>query len=343
MIIQCRKCETRFRFDETLIQGDGVWVRCSRCQHVFFQERKAGELLSPASAVSPEIPSVKISDARNMTDDRFSAAGGQPSPVEMEKAAMPPLPEMEREIHPEIEKDISLEGLEMGMVSESLSGSVTSGEKEGDIEEEEEDEQEEFAEVTTGRRRWGRTLLKLFALVLLLAVVSGGVSLWVVPEIRTQALEWASSWIHGVPVIEKLLGMEPKGREAAVSPVRIKDVRQRTVANLLAGNLLVIEGVAVNQSSFPLARISVRLTVADAYDVNLGEKISYCGNILTDTELSTLAEAEIQRELSTPRGTDASNERIEPNMEIPFMIVFNQEKAGVLKTRVTLASAERIP
>ena len=39
MIIQCRKCETRFRFDENLMEGDGVWVRCSRCQHVFFQER----------------------------------------------------------------------------------------------------------------------------------------------------------------------------------------------------------------------------------------------------------------------------------------------------------------
>ena len=50
MIIQCRKCETRFRFDETLIEGDGVWVRCSRCQNVFFQERPSGE--TPSSAPS---------------------------------------------------------------------------------------------------------------------------------------------------------------------------------------------------------------------------------------------------------------------------------------------------
>ena len=48
MIIQCRKCETRFRFDETQVEGEGFWVRCSRCRDVFFQERSTvGEPLSP--------------------------------------------------------------------------------------------------------------------------------------------------------------------------------------------------------------------------------------------------------------------------------------------------------
>ena len=126
-------------------------------------------------------------------------------------------------------------------------------------------------------------------------------------------------------------------------PVGIKDVRQRSVANLLAGNLRVIEGIAVNQSSTPLARIRVRLVISDAFDVVLGEKTVYCGNLLTDAELSTLAEVEIQRELSIPQGSDISNERILPNGEIPFMIVFSQEQAGAIKTVVTPAGADRIP
>ncbi|MBU1184138.1 MAG: zinc-ribbon domain-containing protein [Proteobacteria bacterium] len=341
MIIQCRKCETRFRFDETLIEGDGVWVRCSRCQHVFFQEKQAAEPLSAASAVGPEIPSVKISDAKHITDDHFSTAEEQPPRVEIERTEMPPpLAQAEREIHPEIEKEISLEGLEMGMVRKSLGGPVTPGEKEE--EEEEEEEQEELIEVATGRRRWGRAILKLFALTLFIVIVSGVVSLWIFPEIRTQVLEWAYPWLRGVPAIEKLLGTELKGREAASSPVRIKDVRQRSVANLLVGNLHVIEGVAVNQSPYPLARITVRLVISDAYDVTLGEKISYCGNILTDAELGALAETEIQRELSTLQGTDVSNERIEPKGEIPFMFVFSQEQAGAVKTTVTPAGAERV-
>jgi predicted Zn finger-like uncharacterized protein len=335
MIIQCQKCETRFRFDETLIEGDGVWVRCSRCQHVFFQEKQVAEPLSAASAVGPEIPSVKISDAKHITDDHFSTAEEQPHRVEIERTEMPSsLVQAERGIHPEIEKEISLEGLEMGVVRKSLGGPATQGEKE--------EEEEELIEVATGRRRWGRAILKLFALMLFIVIVSGGVSLWIFPEIRTQVLEWAYPWLRGVPAIGKLLGTELKGREAASSPVRIKDVRQRSVANLLVGNLHVIEGVAVNQSPYPLARISVRLVISDAYDVTLGEKISYCGNILTDAELGALAETEIQRELSTPQGTDVSNERIEPKGEIPFMFVFSQEQTGAVKTTVTLAGAERV-
>ena len=58
----------------------------------------------------------------------------------------------------------------------------------------------------------------------------------------------------------------------------------------------------MNQAPYPLARIKVRLVIADAYDVVLGEKIVYCGNLLTDAELGALAEAEIQRELSIPTG-----------------------------------------
>ena len=38
MIINCRQCRTKYAFDDTLMQGDGVWMRCSRCQHVFFRD-----------------------------------------------------------------------------------------------------------------------------------------------------------------------------------------------------------------------------------------------------------------------------------------------------------------
>ena len=134
-----------------------------------------------------------------------------------------------------------------------------------------------------------------------------------------------------------------KTRETSQAPVRIKDVRQRSVTNLLVGTLRVIEGTAVNQSSTPLANVRVRLVISDAYDVVLGEKIAYCGNLLTDAELNTLAEAEIQRELSTPQGTDVPNQRIAPNGEIPFMIVFSQEQAGAIKTVVMPAGADLVP
>ena len=336
MIIQCRKCETRFRFDDHLMEVDGVWVRCSHCQHVFFQERTAGD----PSAAEPEIPSVRISDARRTLDDRFPVADEHPLPIGV-KAEIPPQPREDAEIPPpvEFEKEPSLEGLEADLGKGPLGGQAAGVEKE----EEAAEVEEEAAAVGTGRRRWGRTLVRLIALTVFIVIVAGAVYLYLFPDVRTQVLAWASPWLRGVPVLENLIGAEMKSSVTVLTPVRIKDVRQRSVANLLTGNLGVIEGVAVNQASYPLARIRVRLVIADAYDIVLGEKIVSCGNLLTDAELGTMAETEIQRELSIPQGSDVSNERIVPNGEIPFMIVFNQEQAGAIKTTVIPAGADRIP
>ena len=51
MIIQCRQCRTKFRFDDSLMQGNGVWLRCSRCGHVYFQENP---LLKPEKDLPSE-------------------------------------------------------------------------------------------------------------------------------------------------------------------------------------------------------------------------------------------------------------------------------------------------
>ena len=335
MIIQCRKCETRFRFDDTLIEGDGVWVRCSRCQHVFFQQRSAGD----ASAVEPEIPSVRISDARRNSDDRFPAAGERLKRTETQAEEVPPTPiRAEREPEADFGREPSIQELGEDLGKETLAGPAAADEKESM-----EMVEEEPPEGGTGRTGWGRTFLKLIALLVFVVVVAGTVYLYLFPQIRTQVLTWAAPWLRGVPVLENLVAPEMKNGGTVLAPVRIKDIRQRSVANLLAGNLRVIEGVAVNQASYPLARIRVRLVIADAYDVVLGEKIVYCGNLLTDAELGALAEAEIQRELSIQQGSDVSNERIAPNGEIPFMIVFNQEQAGAIKTTVIPGGADRLP
>jgi predicted Zn finger-like uncharacterized protein len=334
MIIQCRKCETRFRFDEKLIDGDGVWVRCSRCQNVFFEERPNGEILSSAPA-GLEIPSVRISDAKRTQNDHFPLSEERVPRVEKEKTEIPSYSaaELESGVHPEIDDMPVSDGVETVMEKESLGIPIAGGD---DI-----DEEIEIPETEPVQRRWGLAILKIIALMVVTALITGGVSLWLFPEIRPQTLEWVSPWLREVPGIDKLLGTE-KRSVTTLDPVRIKDVRQRSVTNLLVGTLRVIEGVAVNQSSYALANIRVRLVISDAYDVVLSEKKVSCGNILTDAELNTLAEAEIQRELSNAQGTDVSNQRVEPNGEIPFMIVFSQEQAGAIKTVVMPAGADRI-
>ncbi|MDI6616800.1 MAG: zinc-ribbon domain-containing protein, partial [Syntrophaceae bacterium] len=54
MIIECKKCGTKYRFDESQIEGDGVWVRCTRCEVTFFQESPLAEPPPPVEALEPE-------------------------------------------------------------------------------------------------------------------------------------------------------------------------------------------------------------------------------------------------------------------------------------------------
>ncbi len=46
MIIHCKNCGTKYRFEKTKVAGDGVWVRCTRCGNVFFQENPLAEISS---------------------------------------------------------------------------------------------------------------------------------------------------------------------------------------------------------------------------------------------------------------------------------------------------------
>lgn len=340
MIIQCRKCETRFRFDDKLMAGDGVWVRCSRCQHVFFEENPAAEKRPVQPEAVREVPSVRISEARRIPEDHFDVnaeltpSRGMGADESYAGAGQTPGPSLALDEEPVIERvDRTLfQGTE-GLRDETA-------DREGDDEEEEE---EGVAAHDGPVRRWGSRILKILLLAILAALLAGLVGLWFFPEVRNEVLEWASPGLRGIPGVERVFAPAPASRETVLSPVRLKDIRQRTVANLLGGNLQVIEGVAVNQAPYPLAKIRVRLVISDAYDVLLGERIVYAGNLLTDAELGALAEPEILRELSTPQGSDVPNEKVAPNAEIPFMIVFSQEQAGAIKTVVSPLGAERVP
>lgn len=49
MIIQCEKCQTRFRLDDSRVTAKGVKVRCTKCKHVFTVQKEdtGAELLEP--------------------------------------------------------------------------------------------------------------------------------------------------------------------------------------------------------------------------------------------------------------------------------------------------------
>ena len=281
MIISCQKCATKFRFDETLIEGDGVWVRCSRCRNVFFQDNPGKEKTG--------LPSIRVEEEKT---------------------------------------DVSSEE------TEDLDELIRNAEqiRNQEIEEEEETERE-----IKGGGLWRPWKLAAYIVIAMLMLYV--VSFRFFPWIGEQAWERISL---PIPWMEKMRGEDLQGEIFDQPRVKLKDIRQRFVNNILLRNLRVIEGAVSNSSDFPITSIRVRGRLYDAYAMVVGEQMSYCGNYLTDEELGFLTENEIQRELSNPQGSDVSNNRIAKNGQIPFMIVFCHEPGDVRKTTVAFAGAERL-
>jgi predicted Zn finger-like uncharacterized protein len=322
MIIQCPKCETQYRFDDSLMGEDGVWVRCTRCQNVFFHPQTVARKLGE----STEIPSVRITDAKRAPEDR--------SPQEYDKGQV--IQGM-NDTEPQRVSETFSEGSEPSVDFIKESSLSPKNGKEKEVEKE-----ETLPRQQKRKRRWGRIILAIVAGCLFIVIAVGAVVCALYPDMRNSAIRYVKPYLQSIPALEKFFPEEKKDLNVSLDYLIIKDLRQRTVTNLVAGSLQVIEGIASNNADYPVSGVKIRLVLSDPYDAVLGQKMVYCGNILTDEELGAMTEPEIQKELSNPQGSDFPSGRILPKGEIPFMLVFTQDQtAGAIKTTVTVAGADR--
>jgi predicted Zn finger-like uncharacterized protein len=335
MIIQCRKCETKFRFDENLIAKEGGWVRCSRCRHVFYQDA-VGDRIAPQE-VQPEAERMQDTigpEEKGGRDISDVAAGmaGSGADIKPEKERDEAIFSRAKEIREAMEeKDIEYAVKEFDDLED-----LTEGKSETEPAEE---IQEAPAGVIKKKRGfWGRTFAFLFIL-LFITLLLGGLYLWVFPQARQQAMDILSPYC---PLIERL-GKDRGRQDQVAGRVALQDIRQHFVNNWLMGNLRIVEGTAVNTEKYPLTRIQVRGRLYNKEGVLLTEKVSFCGNLLTDAELATLTEEEFQRKLTQPQGSNVSNERISSRGQIPFTIIFAyHDQPSVAKTTVMVSGAEKL-
>lgn len=308
MIIQCRQCRTKFRFDDSLMEGDGVWVRCSHCRHVFFQENPQAvkhEIEQDTEGIAAHSrESGHDEDVAVFLDDVMKAKGGF-----HDDAAL----EIERPVKSETDKDGSVVNAELRM--------------EEDIKREEE----------VPRKKSGRILRIAVWSILVIVIIPAFIYFILFPQVGDRLLQVADKYVD-----LGFLGLGPTRPEVVTGQVKLQDIRQRILNNQIMGPIRIVEGMAVNQADYPISRIAVKGEIVDAYAVVLGERVVYAGNILNDEELTILPEEDIVKRLSRPEGANNSNDKIVPNGMIPFMIVFTREPTGVIKTTVKTVGAERL-
>jgi predicted Zn finger-like uncharacterized protein len=306
MVAQCKKCQTKFKFDETLIKGEGIWVRCNQCKNVFFLENPAE---AGKTAPGDEEKNIDTEDMKEYSPELKSAA-----PKGVIKDQKEDKNQQETVAVMDIEKKVG----DIGKYKSVEAGKVHDERPDRDKIPEEKTREKQV----TSR---GRQLVYLLMVLLI-----GGVYFTFFAETGWQT------------AFEQIFGISKKSEEVGPAQVDLADVRQRLVSNMTIGTIRVLEGTAINRSAFPMTRIKVKGEVTDAYTVVLGVRESYCGNLLNADELATMTEDQIQKELSNPQGSDVSNDRILPQGRIPFMIVFTREPAGVVKTFATPVGAERL-
>lgn len=328
MIIQCRQCRTKFFFEDSMMQGDGLWMRCSRCEHVFFQDNPFVEKpeteapLVSGSVFSEDSPSDEI--MVDLSKEAPPRSGRDEDVVRFLDNVMEAKSGLNEQVNLEMEKTRRESRSREKFVTTERSSAV------GDLNQEGASSTQRKQLSKKGAKKTWKVVVWSVLVIVVIPVV---IYFVMFPQIGDRFVEIAHKYI-GDP--------EPARPEVVIGQVKLQDIRQRMVNNNVLGEIRVMEGTAINQADYPISRIAIKGAIVDAYAVVLGERTSYAGNVLTDEELTNLPEEEMLRKLSRPEGNNNSNNKIVPNGQIPFMIVFAREPAGVIKTTVTTIGAERL-
>jgi predicted Zn finger-like uncharacterized protein len=110
--------------------------------------------------------------------------------------------------------------------------------------------------------------------------------------------------------------------------ITVSDVNAAFVKNKLTGDLLVISGEAVNEYSNPRAAIQIKGMVYGANGEVLSSKNAFCGNPLTEEQLSTMSMDKIEAAMANQFGDSLANMEVAPGKAIPFVIVIAKPPEG---------------
>lgn len=110
--------------------------------------------------------------------------------------------------------------------------------------------------------------------------------------------------------------------------IAISKVDAMFVKNKLVGDLLVISGEAVNEFSKPRAAIQIKGMVYGANGEVLSSKNAFCGNPLTEEQLSTMPLEKIEAAMANQFGDSLANMEVAPGVSIPFVIVIAKPPTG---------------
>lgn len=142
-------------------------------------------------------------------------------------------------------------------------------------------------------------------------------------------------WFSSKPFMTGTVGVfktDQSVTSSSAQEIKLLNIRQRLVYNVKLGkSIRVIEGIAENSTSYPVSKIRISANLYESNGSLLASMESFSGNILIDEKLESLDAAALISEL---KKGNASEDRIPPKGQTPFMVIFTSELAGAHKLSV---------
>ncbi len=319
MIIQCEKCQKKFRVADEKVPEKGAKVRCPICKHIFVVKKKVEvEKLEEKAFFSFDVEKEEIPAEPVKTGEEIAF---KPPEESEQKAVKEPHIEIPREIAIEEEREKALE-MERHFIEESheKAEEIRTSPIQPSVEEAApvaEDLRKKIP-VIKRERRAHPLLLILFILTMIFAAVYFLIS-------YTQIT---------LPIRFFSLTQKP------LSYLKISEIRGFFVDNQKAGRLFVISGKVINGSDAPQSFLRVKGSLFDAAGKKVSENEVFCGNIFSREELITLEREFIEQRLSNQIGSSLSNLNIPPGKSIDFNIVFFQPPERISEYAVEVSGAQ---
>jgi len=176
---------------------------------------------------------------------------------------------------------------------------------------------EEISEIQPALDRTGapakKRISKPILALLIIALLAGGLyGTYVLLDYMKIEIPFVSDYLKPKP-------SDPAGN----LKIETLDIESKFVASSKAGKLFVITGRIKNGYSSSRRTVKIKGKLFTKGKTLSKTETFFCGNVLSDMELSNMEFAAIKKRLSNSLGDNKSNTGIKPGQELPFMIVFS--------------------
>ena len=178
------------------------------------------------------------------------------------------------------------------------------------------------------------SLSRILVLLVFLLVILGGAAGFLFMQEGTINLKVITQYL---PFLQEYIGEAPASSPGDQIGINIEG---SSYVNGQAGQMLVIQGAAINNHPTTRSAITVKGVLLDEKGQALLQQTVFCGNKLDDAALTSMTFAAIEEAMNNQFGDSLSNMNVAAGATIPFTIVFRNLPAGIGNINVEVVDSK---